>query len=66
MAPRLASGFHVPLGRGGNVPRGGRALLMIPQGLGRGKEMSPEMPIMPEASPHGSGEIEFVVCALSG
>jgi hypothetical protein len=45
---------------------GGRALLMTPQGLGRGEEMSHEMPIVPEASPQGSGEIEFVVCASSG
>jgi hypothetical protein len=44
---------------------GGRALLMTPQGLGLGREMSPETPIVPEASPQGSGVIEFVVCALS-
>jgi hypothetical protein len=40
--------------------------LMTPQGLGRGREMSPKTPIVPEASPQGLGEIEFAVCALSG
>jgi hypothetical protein len=45
---------------------GGRAPLMTPRGLGRGREMSPETPIVPEGSPRGSDEIEFVVRALSG
>jgi hypothetical protein len=36
------------------------------RGLGRDAEMSLEMPIVPEASPQGSGEIGFVVRALSG
>jgi hypothetical protein len=45
---------------------GGRELLMMPWGLRRGREMSLEMPIMPEASPQGSGEIVFAVRALSG
>jgi hypothetical protein len=45
---------------------GGWALSMMSRGLGRGREMSPETPIMPEASPQGSGKIEFVVHALSG
>jgi hypothetical protein len=45
---------------------GGRTPLMMLQGLGRGEEMLPEMPIMPKASPQGSGEIDFVVHALSG
>jgi hypothetical protein len=40
--------------------------LMMPRGLKRGGEMSPEMPIMLKASPQGLGEIEFIVCALSG
>jgi hypothetical protein len=35
-------------------------------GLGRGGEISPKTSIVPEASPQGSGEIEFVVCTLSG
>jgi hypothetical protein len=57
----------VPLGRDGNAPRGEeRAFFMTSRGLRRGGEMSPETPIVPEASPQGSGEIEFVVCALSG
>jgi hypothetical protein len=43
---------------------GGRAPLMTPQGLERGGEMSPETPIVSEASPQGSGEIEFAVCAF--
>jgi hypothetical protein len=37
---------------------------MTLRGLGRGGEISPEMPIVPEASPQGSDEIEFAVCAL--
>jgi hypothetical protein len=45
---------------------GGRALLMTLWGLGQCGEMSPETPIVPEASLQGSGEIEFVVRALSG
>jgi hypothetical protein len=45
---------------------GGRVLLMTPWGLGRGREMLPKTPIVPEAPPQGSGEIEFVVRALSG
>jgi hypothetical protein len=36
------------------------------EGLGRGGEMSPETPNVPETSPQGSGEIEFVIRALSG
>jgi hypothetical protein len=44
---------------------GGRALLMTSRGLGPGEEMSPEMPIVPEASLQGSSEIEFFVRALS-
>jgi hypothetical protein len=58
----------VPLGRGGNAPRGwrGRVPLMTPRGLGRDREMSPDTPIVPEVSPQGSGEIEFVVRTLSG
>jgi hypothetical protein len=38
---------------------------MTPRGLGRDEEMSPETPIVPEASSQGSGEIEFVVRVLS-
>jgi hypothetical protein len=34
-------------------------------GLGRGGEMSNETPIVPEVSPQGSGEIEFIVRTLS-
>jgi hypothetical protein len=45
---------------------GGRAPLTTPRGLGRSGEMSPETPIVPEAPPQGSGEIQFVVRALSG
>jgi hypothetical protein len=45
---------------------GGRVPLMTPRGLGRDGEMSPETPIVSEASPQGSDEIEFVVHALSG
>jgi hypothetical protein len=30
---------------------GGQVLLMTPRGLGRGREVSPEMPIVPKASP---------------
>jgi hypothetical protein len=43
----------------------GRALLTMSGGLGRGGEMSNETPIVPEVSPQGSDEIEFVVRALS-
>jgi hypothetical protein len=39
---------------------------MTPRVLGRDEEMLPETHIVPEASPQGSGEIEFVVRALSG
>jgi hypothetical protein len=46
--------------------RGGQASLMTPRGLGRDEEMLPETHIMPEASPQGSDEIEFVVRALNG
>jgi hypothetical protein len=51
----------VPLGARRKTRCGGQAPLMTPQGLGRGGEISPEMPIVPEASPQGSGEIEFAV-----
>jgi hypothetical protein len=44
---------------------GGRTLLMTPWGFGRGGEMSPEMPIMPEASPQSSDKTEFAIRALS-
>jgi hypothetical protein len=54
----------VPLGRGEKHAVGGRVPLMTPQGLRRGGEISPEMPIVLEASSQGSGEIEFVVCAF--
>jgi hypothetical protein len=43
---------------------GGRAPLMMLRGLGRGGEISPDMPIVPEASLQGSSEIEFAVYAL--
>jgi hypothetical protein len=46
--------------------RGGWAPLMMSRGLRRGGEMSPETPIMLEVSSHGSGKIEFAICALSG
>jgi hypothetical protein len=46
--------------------RGGQVPLMTPRGLGQDGEMSPKMPIVPEASPQGSGEIGFVVRALGG
>jgi hypothetical protein len=64
VAPRFAWGFHVPLGRGKKHAVGGRAPLMTPQGLGRGGEISPETPIVPEASSQGLGEIEFAVCTF--
>jgi hypothetical protein len=54
----------VPLGRGGKHVTGGRAPLMTPQGLGRDGEVSPETRIVPEASPQGSSEIEFVVSRI--
>jgi hypothetical protein len=38
---------------------GGQAPLMMLRGLRRGGEMSPETPIVPEASPQGSGVIEL-------
>jgi hypothetical protein len=44
---------------------GGQAPLMMPRGLGRDSEMSLETPIVPKASPQGSGEIEFVIHALT-
>jgi hypothetical protein len=65
IAHRLVRWLHVSLRRGGSK-LGGQALLMTPQGLGRDGEMSPEMPIAPEASPQGLGEIEFAVRALDG
>jgi hypothetical protein len=45
---------------------GGQALLTTSRGLGRGGEMSPKMSIVPEVAPQGSGEIEFIIRALSG
>jgi hypothetical protein len=42
--------------------RGGQAPLMTPRGLGRGREMSLETPIVPEASPQGSARDK--VCRL--
>jgi hypothetical protein len=53
MAPRLARGLHVSLGRGGSK-LGGRALLMTPLGLGHGGKMSPEVLISPQTSSQGS------------
>jgi hypothetical protein len=60
VAYRLPRGLRVSLGQGGSK-LGGRALLMMPQGLGRDGEISPETPIMPEAFLQGSGEIEFTI-----
>jgi hypothetical protein len=45
---------------------GGRALLMMPGGSGEAERCHPRRLITPEASPQGSGEIEFAVRALSG
>jgi hypothetical protein len=56
----------VPLGRGETSRKGGRAPLMTPRELERDREMLPETPIVPEASPQGSGEIELAVCVLRG
>jgi hypothetical protein len=39
---------------------------MTLRGLGQDEEKSLKMHIVPEASPQGSGKMEFVVCALSG
>jgi hypothetical protein len=66
--PVLPEGSTCPSGEAKTSRGGGgcRASLMTPRGLGQGGEMSPETPIVPEASPQGSGEIEFAVCALSG
>jgi hypothetical protein len=47
------------------VSSGGWALSMTPRGLGRGGEMSPEVPISPETSLQGSGRMEFVIRAAS-
>jgi hypothetical protein len=54
--PVLPAGSTCPLGKAKTCHRG----------LRRGGEMLPETPIILEASPQGSGEIEFVVCVLSG
>jgi hypothetical protein len=54
----------VSLGRGRSRLRASGAL-MTSRGLGRGGKMSPEVPISPETSPQGSGEMEFVVRATS-
>jgi hypothetical protein len=45
---------------------GGSSAFGDAMGLRRDGEMSPETPIVPEASPQGSGEIELAVCVLSG
>jgi hypothetical protein len=47
MAPCLARGFHVSLGKGGSELRGSGTLMMS-WGLGRGRKMPPEAPILPE------------------
>jgi hypothetical protein len=60
----LARRLHVSLGRGGSKLRASSAL-MTSRGLGRGEKMSPEVPISPETSPQGSGEMKFVVRAAS-
>jgi hypothetical protein len=64
VAPRLARGFHVSLGQGRSELRGS-GTLMASWGLGRGRKMPPEAPILPESFPQGSGGIEFVVRAAS-
>jgi hypothetical protein len=63
--PVMPEGSTCPSGEAGKRRRG-RAPLMTPRWLGRNGEMSSEAPIVPEASPQGSGEIEFAVCTLSG
>jgi hypothetical protein len=44
----------------------GQALLMMSWGLERGGEVSPETSVVLEASPQGSGKIEFTIHSLSG
>jgi hypothetical protein len=60
----LPEGYTCPSGEA-EVSRGGWARSMTPWGLRRGREMSPEVPILPETSPQGSGRMEFVVRAAS-
>jgi hypothetical protein len=61
----LPEGSTCPSGEG-ETCREGSGTIDDTRGLRRDREKSPEMPIVPEASPQGSGEMEFVVCALSG
>jgi hypothetical protein len=64
VAHRLARRSHVSLERGESRPRGSGALMM-PRGLGRGREMLPKVPISPGTSPQGSSEMKFVIHAAS-
>jgi hypothetical protein len=64
VAPRLARGFHVSLGRGESKLRGLGAL-MTSRGLEQGRKMLPEVLILPETFPQGSGGMEFVIHAAN-
>jgi hypothetical protein len=61
--PILHEGSTCP-SREAKIYRGGSSAFDDTIGLGRGGEISPETPIVPEASPQGSGEIEFAVHAF--
>jgi hypothetical protein len=64
-SPFLLEGSTCPSGEA-EMRRGGSSAFDDAMWLRRDREMSPETPIVPEASLQGSGEIELVVCVLSG
>jgi hypothetical protein len=62
--PASPEGTMCPSGEA-KMRRGGSSAFDDAAGLKRDREMSPKTPIMPEASPQGSSEIELAVCVLS-
>jgi hypothetical protein len=62
VAPRLARGLDVSLGRGGSRPRGSDTFDDI-MGARQGGKMPPEAPISFDTFSQGSGGMEFVVRA---
>jgi hypothetical protein len=64
VAPGLARGLHVSLGRGKSKLRGSGAFDDITGARARQK-MPPKAPISPETIPQGSGGMEFVIRASS-
>jgi hypothetical protein len=64
VAPRLARGLHVFLGRGESAPRGSGAFGDV-MGARARQKMPPEVPISPETLPQGSGGTKVVFRASS-